>query len=33
MVKTKLFEVQAKHGILSTTTLVLKLVPKWFKNE
>jgi hypothetical protein len=29
MVKTKLFEVQAKHGTLSTTTLV----PKWFKNE
>lgn len=24
MVKAKLFEVQAQHGILSTTTLVLK---------
>lgn len=29
MVKAKLFEVQAKHGTLSTTTLVLKC----FQNE
>ncbi len=29
MVKAKLFEVQAKHGTLSTGTNV----PKWFKNE
>lgn len=29
MVKAKLFEVQAQHGTLSTTTLVAK----WFQNE
>ncbi|KAJ6851302.1 ATP synthase CF0 B subunit [Iris pallida] len=29
MVKAKLFEVQAKHGTLSTTTLV----PKYLNNE
>jgi len=29
MVKATLFEVQAQHGTLSTTTLV----PKWFQNK
>jgi len=30
MVKAKLFEVQAQHGTLSTTTFSTKI--KWFQN-